>query len=294
MKKPYFIAEIGSNHNGDPDRIRALIVEAKHAGFDAVKFQLFTAETLYHPSCGKEKEVVKSRELNPLLVYTIDVLCREHSIDFICTPFSLEAVDLIQPFVKGIKISSFDLLRLDLIAKAARTKLPLYISTGMAEEKEILDALVIARSNGAGNITLFHCNSNYPAQPENCHLKMIYELRDIVQIQNLNFNTKKVERIRLGWSDHTVDVLTILTSILYARVGVVEMHFDLRDRCGAEYSHGHCWTPAKSLWTIERVKEAIKIMGDKDVYNLQLENDPNRDWRADPKDGLRPMRSVRS
>jgi len=293
MKKPYFVAEIGSNHNQDMDRIKKLIASAKESGFDAVKFQLFTADTLYHPSALNERSVLKDRELDPDFLYHIDIACAKEGIDFICTPFSIKEVELIQPYVSAIKISSYELLRAGLIIAAAKTGLPIQLSTGMANKEEIRTAILTAKAHGAKDITIYHCNANYPATPENCCMSMLRKMRDNIKCLLNDADFDNSVRFKFGWSDHTCDRNTIRIAVLYAAVEMIEMHYDLSDGKGYESSYGHCWGPGKAKHTIDEIDMIQKIIGNPDVYQAKVNHIENRAWRADPSDGLRPMKEIR-
>ena len=150
----YFIAEVSSNHSRDLKRCFAFIESAAKIGCDAVKFQLFRVDRLFAPEILEKSEIHRNRkewELPLDFLPLISNHCIKHEIDFGCTPFYLEAVDQLQPFVNFFKIASYELLWDDLLAKCALTNKPVILSTGMANLDEINHAVEILKKNKCKN-----------------------------------------------------------------------------------------------------------------------------------------------
>lgn len=281
MLKPYFIAEVSSNHNLSLNRCKRIIQEAKNSGFDAVKFQLFKIEGLFHESILKKSKSHRQRKKWELPLYFIPQLkkeCAKNKIKFGCTPFYLSAVDELKPYVDFFKISSYEILWEDLLIKCAKTKKPIIISTGMANFKEVSNAIKILKLNGAKKIYLLHCVSEYPANYKNLNLNSINFLREKFKIP-------------IGWSDHTRDALIIKEIIDFYKVNIIEFHIDL-DTKGYEYKQGHCWLPneIKKITNFYNNKKVIKGFKFKKPSEVEI---LERDWRADPSDGLRPLKKIR-
>lgn len=281
MLKPYFIAEVSSNHNLSLNRCKRIIQEAKNSGFDAVKFQLFKIEGLFHESILKKSKSHRQRKKWELPLYFIPQLkkeCVKNKIKFGCTPFYLSAVDELKPYVDFFKISSYEILWEDLLIKCAKTKKPIIISTGMANFKEVSNAIKILKLNGAKKIYLLHCVSEYPANYKNLNLNSINFLREKFKIP-------------IGWSDHTRDALIIKEIIDFYKVNIIEFHIDL-DTKGYEYKQGHCWLPneIKKITNFYNNKKVIKGFKFKKPSEVEI---LERDWRADPSDGLRPLKKIR-
>ena len=232
---PSFICEIGSNHNKSLDRCFAQIDVAKKIGADAVKFQLFKADRLYAPEFPDKIAIMKGWELPPDFIPGISNYCKQVGIEFGCTPFDLEAVDILAPHVDFLKIGSYELLRKDLIQSCAKTYLPLMISTGMATWEEVEQAITETTT------TIFHCVSGYPARPSECNLS-------VIQSMSYLFWGK------VGWSDHTREPGVIFEAVAQG-AKVIECHFDI-DGCGWETQHGHCWLPDE----LKSVIDTVKIM----------------------------------
>jgi len=227
------IAEIGSNHNNDLKRCFKLIDEAKRLGFYGVKFQLFKADKL-----TKDKNKVKEyrkQELNEKWIKKISEYCRKLDIKFGCTPFYLEAVDILKNYVDFFKISSFDILRDDLIQRCIDTKKTIFISLGLAEENDIKKILNM-NFDKTQDLILMHCISKYPCKIQDVKLGRIKKIYSYI------FNSNLVARnIYVGYSDHSKSIDVIIEAInQYATF--LELHFDLNDRLGSETKYGHCWT----------------------------------------------------
>ena len=280
-KIPKFIAEISSNHHQDLARCLEFIDTAARIGCDAVKFQLFKVDQLFAPEIlakSKDHQNRKAWELPLEFVPELAQRSRDRGIEFSCTPFYLEAVDELEPYVDFYKIASYELLWDDLIRSCATTLKPLILSTGMATLEEVIHAVSVARDSGCEDLTLLHCVSAYPTPARECNLAAIENLR-------MNCNCD------VGWSDHTVDPAVLFRAIHRWRATDIEFHLDL-DGEGEEFGPGHCWLPDQ----IERVIKDISIgigsdgSGEKNPSHSEL---PDRDWRADRADGLRPLKKIR-
>ena len=169
---PYIIAEIGVNHEGDIALAKRLIREAKDGGAHAAKFQSYKANKIASKNSpaywDQSKEPTDSQfklfqkydgfgeaEYKELAEY-----CRTLGIDFMSTPFDLDAVDFLAPLMPAFKIASADITNVPLIRKCAGTGKPLIISTGAATLSEIELALTTAKQAGARNVALLHCVLN--------------------------------------------------------------------------------------------------------------------------------------
>lgn len=180
----FIIAEIGVNHNGSPDLARQLIDAAAEAGADAVKFQTFTADELVTPDArkaayqvantgesGSQYAMLKKLELTEAQFAEIAAHCSRAGIEFMSTPFSESAADLLERVgVQRFKISSGDLTHLPMLAHIASKGRPIILSTGMGDLTEIEAALDSIAANGAPAVSILHCVSNYPAAAEDCNL----------------------------------------------------------------------------------------------------------------------------
>ena len=277
-----FIAEASSNHAQDLSRALSFVDAAATAGCDAVKFQLFRIKELFAPEILKKSAKHRAREQWELPVAHIEPLARraaECGIQFSCTPFYLDAVKELEPYVAFYKIASYELLWNDLLSACAATKKPVIFSTGMATMPEIKGAVATLKRAGARDVTALHCVSAYPAPPEQANLSAIAAIRDETGID-------------VGWSDHTRSPAVIERAVHRWGATAVEFHLDL-DGKGAEDAAGHCWLPEEIAPVIARIREAEKADGQgfKEPVAAEL---ADREWRADPADGLRPLRHIRA
>ena len=276
-----FISEVSSNHARDLERCLKFVDVSADIGCSAVKFQLFRIEQLFSPEALAAKESLRARrdwELPVEFLAPIAQRCREKEIQFCCTPFDLEAVAQLEPHVDILKIASYELLWTDLLAACAETGKPVILSTGMATMDEIQAAVATLRRHKAKQITLLHCTSAYPTPWPEANLAAIATLRQATGCP-------------VGWSDHTVQPGVIQRAIHRWEAPVVEFHLDL-DGQGEEFATGHCWLPAQIGEVITQVKRALEADGDgkKEPTPSEL---PDREWRADPSDGLRPLLATR-
>ena len=280
--RPVFIAEASSNHGRELSRALDFIDTAAAMGCDAVKFQLFKIDRMFAPEILNRSAKHRARrawELPPEHIAPLAERCSKRGIAFSCTPFYVEAVEELRPYVSFYKIASYELLYVDLLAACAATGKPVVLSTGMATMEEIVAAVATLRRVGAKEIALLHCVSAYPTPVTEANLSTIAAIR-------------KSTSCKVGWSDHTRRPAVIERAIHHWGAELVEFHLDL-DGNGAEYASGHCWLPEEIAPVIARVREALTADGDgfKGPQPAEL---ADRDWRADPQDGMRPLRHIRA
>lgn len=282
MSKTRFVAEVSSNHHQDLQRCLRFIDVAADIGCDSVKFQLFRVEELFAPEVFVAKPEVAERKQWELPVeFLPDLSAHAHNrgLEFSCTPFYLEAVSQLMPYVDFFKVASYELLWDDLLMRVAESGKPVVLSTGMATMAEIGHAVTVLRSAGCQDLTLLHCTSGYPTPAAQCNLGAIQSLRDAFGCP-------------VGWSDHSVEPAVIHRAIHRWGAGMIEFHLDLEGQ-GEEFGTGHCWLPEAMGAVIRDAHTALEADGSgvKAPVDVEL---PDRDWRADPKDGLRPLTSIRS
>ena len=200
-RQPLFvIAELGLNHGGSLDRALAMVEAAAVAGASAVKVQTFKAEELVTSHCpapahvpaSSLQEFFRQFELDRAAHVEIARCAKLHGLAFVATPFSPSAIDmLVEIGVDALKIASGDLTYDDLITRAARTGLPVIISTGMSTLAETAHAVSVARAEGT-SLALLHCVSAYPVTEGSENLRTIQTLSRV-------FGTV------VGLSDHARD-----------------------------------------------------------------------------------------
>jgi pseudaminic acid synthase len=225
--KPFIIAEISGNHNGSLTNALKIVRSAAKCGVSAIKLQTYTADTM---TINSKKKDFLIKDKNSLWKgYTLYNLykkahtpwnwhkaifneAKKNGILYFSTPFDHTAVKFLEKFNLPIyKVSSFENTDLRLIKIIAKTKKPLIISLGMANLKEINEAVKTARKNGCKKIILLKCTSDYPAKPEDANL---------ISIEYL----KKKFKCEVGLSDHTLGVATSVAAIARGAT-VIEKHF---------------------------------------------------------------------
>ena len=277
----FFIAEVSSNHSKDIDRAIEFIDVASKVDCNAVKFQLFKIDKLFAPVILKNSKQHRDRKQWELPLEFLPVLsarCKEKSVQFSCTPFYIDAVNELEPYVDFYKIASYELLWDELLIACAHTGKPVIISTGMANLDEIKHAVEILRSNNC-EPTVLHCTSAYPTPYNEANLSAIETIRKSIGCE-------------VGWSDHTVDPGVIHRAIHKWDAKVIEFHLDLEGK-GEEFESGHCWLPDQIGSVIKQVRQAEDADGD-GVKEPTPSEMPDCLWRTDPSDGLRPFKSIRN
>ena len=279
---PLFIAEASSNHDRDLSRALAFVDAAADAGCDAVKFQLFKIDRMFAPEILSRSEKHRARkewELPLAHLAPLAERCLARGIQFSCTPFYREAVEELRPFVSFYKVASYELLVTPLLEACAATGKPIVLSTGMATMDEIVSATDTLKRAGARDITVLHCVSAYPTPAAEANLSAIQAIRGATGC-------------KVGWSDHTRRPAVIERAVHRWGASAVEFHLDLEGE-GAEYASGHCWLPQEIAPVIARIRESEVAdgIGFKGPQPSELSD---REWRADPADGMRPLRHVRA
>ena len=278
---PVFVSEVSSNHSQDLNRAKEFIKVSFEIGCQAVKFQLFKIDKLFSSEILAKSQMHRDRkewELPIEFLPELSSYTHELNMQFSCTPFYIEAVKELEPYVDFYKIASYELLWDDLIIECAKTKKDLVLSTGMATLDEIEHAVEVFKKYSDAKLILLHAISGYPTPIKEANLKAIQTLRE-------KFN------LDIGLSDHSVSRDVITRAVYKWDACMIEFHLDL-DENGAEYKSGHCWLPNQMKDTIDSIKNGLLADGTGEKVPAPSEID-DRLWRADPSDGLRPFKEIR-
>ncbi|QUL99577.1 MAG: N-acetylneuraminate synthase [Candidatus Fermentithermobacillus carboniphilus] len=227
LRQTYIIAEAGVNHDGKLDKALRLVDVAAEAGADAVKFQAFRAAKMTSSIAPKaayqlertardetQEEMLKKYELSDEAFAKLAEHARARGIDFICTPFDEESVELVaalQP--AAIKVSSGDLTNHPLLKRIASKGYPVILSSGMATLGEVESALHVVENARPSLVIVLHCTSSYPADPKDVNLRAMETIR-------------RAFAIPVGYSDHTLGIEVAIAAVALGAC-VIEKHFTL-------------------------------------------------------------------
>lgn len=261
-ERPLIVAELSGNHNQSLERALALVRAAHAAGAEAVKLQTYTADTLTIDCDRPEFRITDPNSLwHGKTLYelyqlahtpwewhrSIFKLCRELGMLAFSTPFDESAVDFLEQFdLPCYKIASFEMIDNPLLAKIAATGRPIVMSTGMASEDEITDALQAIRGAGGVQLILLKCTSAYPAPPESMNLATIPAMRTRFGVP-------------VGLSDHTLGT-TVATASVALGACLIEKHFTLARNDGGPDA-AFSLEPAELRRLVEDVDVAWRALG---------------------------------
>lgn len=227
MKHVIIIAEAGVNHNGSFELAKKMVDAAKEAGVDYVKFQTFNPKKLvskYAEKAEYQKKTTRSDETQLQMLQKLTLTednflslrdyCREVGIGFISTPFDLDSIDFLETFNMDFwKVPSGEVTNLPYLEAIARTKRKVVMSTGMCDMNEIQDAIEVLEKNGTTDITLLHCNTQYPTPYEHVNLSAMNSIKDALHKE-------------VGYSDHTQGIEVPIAAVAMGAT-VIEKHFTL-------------------------------------------------------------------
>jgi len=223
-KNTYIIAEIGNTHEGNFFLAKCFIKSAAECGVDAVKMQthIFDAESLLDapkpPYFKNEtrKEYFERTAFSKVEWKQLkDYAEKKFKIDFFSSPFSLEAVDLLESInISAYKIASGEVSNIPLLIKIAKTKKKVFLSSGMSNWSELDAAIKILKFYGCKDLILLQCTSEYPCPPNQAGINVLDEFK------------KRYKNIKIGFSDHTLGIATPLAAIAKG-ASVIEKHFTL-------------------------------------------------------------------
>ncbi|HEY6175741.1 MAG TPA: pseudaminic acid synthase, partial [Kofleriaceae bacterium] len=258
--RPFVIAELSANHLGKLDRAHAIIDAAADAGCDAIKLQTYTASTMTLASSRGDFRIAdgpwQGRSLWDLYdeAHTpwdwhpqLFAHGAARGLAVFSSPFDEEAVALLDRLgAPAFKIASFELVDLELIACAARTRKPMILSTGMASDAEIVEAVETARRHGAAGIALLHCVSGYPTPIEQTNLRRLDAIarHDTV----------------IGISDHSPGAIVPIAAVARGAT-IIEKHLTLARSDGGPDA-GFSLEPAEMAEVVRGVRLAWSALGD--------------------------------
>lgn len=275
----YFIAEIGNNFNGSLDIAKASIDSAVACGADAVKFQTFKAEEFladedlsftYEDAQGNQitesqYEMFKRLELKNEWHEYLDDYAKQKGVDFFSSAADREAVDLLISLnVPAIKMASEDLINVSLLNYIASKQYPTILSTGMADEIEIQNAIEIFEKYGNPQLVILHCVAHYPTPSEHVNLNRIAALREKFDYP-------------IGYSDHSEGWEIPMISMGYGPK-MIEKHFTLDNNLSGP-DHKMAANPVVFKKMVDKVRWAESLEGKKSLNYQTIEEKPRIEFR---------------
>ena len=265
------IAEAGVNHNGSLELAKNMVIEAKNAGADYVKFQTFVPKNLVSKNASKaeyQKETTGADEtqlqmLEALALSQVDFCelkeyCKEVGIGFISTPFDLESLDFLETLDMDFwKIPSGEITNLPYLEAIAKTGRKVIMSTGMCEMQEIHDAINVLERKGTRDIVLLHCNTQYPTPFEDVNLAAMHQI-------------KRETGKDIGYSDHTIGIEVPIAAVAMGAT-VIEKHFTL-DKNMEGPDHRASLEPEELAAMVRAIRNIEKAIGDGEKKRTESES----------------------
>ncbi len=276
MSRVFIIAEAGVNHNGSIEIAKKLIDEAAICGVDAVKFQSFKAKNLVTKvakqadyqknNMGKEisqYEMLKSLELSYEDHIELINYCKDKELMFLSSPFDLESIDMLNNLgIEIFKVPSGEIENVPYLRKIAKTGKKIILSTGMSNLSDIEFALEILRGSGAKDISVLHCNTDYPTKMEEVNLRAMNTIGSAFSVE-------------IGYSDHTKGIEVPIAAVALG-AKIIEKHFTL-DRNMEGPDHKASLEPNELKNMVDSIRNieialgnGIKALTDSEKKNIKI------------------------
>lgn len=263
MKKTLIIAEAGCNHNGNLDLACQLIDVAVEAKADIVKFQTFSVDSIVTKNAKKAEYAKKSTDINETQyemnkkleidekkhVYLIEY-SKQKGIEFLSSPFDHDSINLLNELgLQRLKIPSGEITNMPYLKHIGSLGKTLIMSTGMSNFKEVDTALKILELSGTNknDITVLHCNTEYPTPMDDVNLKAMITMRDKLKVS-------------VGYSDHTLGIEVPIAAVTLGAT-VIEKHFTI-DRKSTGPDHLSSLEPVELKNMVTAIRNIEKAMGD--------------------------------
>ncbi len=269
--KPYFVAEINSSHNGNMNTAMEMIDSAIDIGCDCVKFQSWSAESLYSKTYYDDnpigKKIVKKMSLSADQLRDLSVYCREKGIAFSSTPYSEEEVDFLidecnAPYVK---IASMEINNIRFLEYIGNKKVPIVLSTGMSSMDEVKRAVSVLEQAGVEQMVILHCVSIYPTLIDTVCLNNILGLRDAFP------------HYPIGFSDHTEGDSASIAAVALGS-SLIEKHLTL-DKTRVGMDNGMATEPQEFKLLVQKCHQTYRAMGTKERVVIPEEIEQRKKMR---------------
>ena len=262
----------GVNHNGDIDVAKRLVDVAYESGADVVKFQTFQADNLVSRYAQKaeyqrrltdeketQREMLKKLELTYDMHVELSRYCKEVGIHFLSTPFDLDSIDLLENIGMSLyKIPSGEITNLPYLRKIGSLKKPVILSSGMSTMDEVKEAVKILKENGASDISVLHCNTQYPTPMQDVNLNVMNAIR-------------KETGVCVGYSDHTEGIEVPIAAVAMG-AEIIEKHFTL-DKTMEGPDHKASLEPQELQAMVKAIRNIEMALGDGEKKPTPSERD---------------------
>lgn len=261
MDRIFIIAEAGVNHNGDMRTAKRMIDVAAAAGADAVKFQTFKTENLVCRNAKKaayqmettsaeesQFDMLKKLELTPDMHRELICYCHKKNIMFLSTPFDLDSLRyLVDCGLAIIKIPSGEITNYPLLREAAKSGKRIILSSGMSTLDEVREAVAVLKENGSADITVLHCNTEYPTPFSDVNLCAMRTIKEEIGVP-------------VGYSDHTQGTEAAVAAAALG-AGIIEKHFTL-DKNMEGPDHKASLEPDELTEMVRAIRHIEQALGD--------------------------------
>lgn len=261
MSRVFIIAEAGVNHNGSIEIAKKLVDVAVIAGADAVKFQSFKAEKLVCKNAKKadyqmettdkaesQYDMLKKLELTPEMHQELMDYCKHKNILFLSTPFDIDSLQfLLESGMEIIKVPSGEITNLPYLREVGKSRKRVIISSGMSTLDEVRTALTVLRDNGSIDITVLHCNTEYPTPYQDVNLNAMNHIKDELSVE-------------VGYSDHTQGIEVPIAAVALGAT-VIEKHFTL-DKNMEGPDHKASLEPEELKAMVKAIRNVEVVFGD--------------------------------
>lgn len=270
-QEPYIVAEVNSSHSGSMETAKRMIEAAAECGCDCVKFQSWSAKSLYSAAYYAEnpiaKRVVSKFSLNEEQLAQLAIHCKQCGVAFSSTPYSRDEVDFLveKCDIPFIKVASMDLNNYQFLSYIAHTGVPIVLSTGMGERTEIERAVETIAHAGNPNLCLLHCVSIYPTEPEMINLNNILSLQQMFP------------GCPIGFSDHSRGT-EIAAAAVALGACLIEKHLTL-DQTKIGMDNQMAAEPAEVKLLVAQCKRVYAALGSKNRVLSEAEIEQSKKMR---------------
>ena len=271
FNRPYIVAEINTSHFGDIETAKKMVLKAKESGCDCVKFQSWTADTLYSKNYYDEnpiaKRFVKGFSFSEKELEIVAEYANEVGVDFSSTPYSKKEVDFLiyECNVPYIKIASMDLNNYQFLDYIGKTGVPIVLSTGMGDMEEIQQAVDVIEGTGNKKLCLLHCISIYPPELSTIRLNNILGLREMFP------------DYPIGFSDHSIGI-EIPAAAIALGACMIEKHFTL-DKTKIGMDNQVATEPDEMMQMVKNCRNIQVALGGKERLVLSDEIEQRKQMR---------------